>query len=240
MIDRHTVDLRSASPDMRGLSRTNLKYVRQMASIWGRDAIGQQPVDQLPWSHVTVLLDKLGNQSDRDWYASTAAEHWWSRNVLHNQINSGLRRRIGAAPSNFQDRLPAEDSDLAQQLVRDPYVVDFLDITERVAERELESALMRPLEQFLLELGRGFAFVGYQYHFEVGDQDFYIDLLFFNWVQARSVVVELKVGKFEPEYVGKLGFSVSWIDDNLRNKDIHAPAGGILLCAGRNDNVVRY
>ena len=124
--------------------------------------------------------------------------------------------------------------------MRDPYVFDFLDITERVAERELESALMRRLEQFLLELGHGFAFVGRQYHFEVGDQDFYIDLLFFNWVQARFVVVELKVGRFEPEYVGKLGFYVSWIDDNLRNKDIHAPTVGILLCAGRNDNVVRY
>lgn len=99
---------------------------------------------------------------------------------------------------------------------------------------------MRRLEQFLLELAHGFAFVGRQYHFEVGDQDFYIDLLFFNWVQARFVVVELKVGRFEPEYVGKLGFYVSWIDDNLRNKDIHAPTVGILLCAGRNDNVVRY
>lgn len=240
VIDRLAVDLRSAFPDMRGLSRTNLKYMRQMASIWGRDAIGQQAVGQLPWGHVTVLLDKLDNRSDRDWYASAAAEHGWSRNVLQNQINSGLRGRIGAAPSNFQDHLPAEDSDLAQQLVRDPYVFDFLDITERVAERELESALMRRLEQFLLELGHGFAFVGRQYHFEVGDQDFYIDLLFFNWVQARFVVVELKVGRFEPEYVGKLGFYVSWIDDNLRNKDIHAPTVGILLCAGRNDNVVRY
>lgn len=240
VIDRLAVDLRSAFPDMRGLSRTNLKYMRQMASTWDRDAIGQQPVGQLPWGHVTVLLDRLDSQSDRDWYASTAAEHGWSRNVLQNQINSGLRRRIGAAPSNFRDHLPAEDSDLAQQLVRDPYVFDFLDISERVAERELESALMRRLEQFLLELGHGFAFVGRQYHFEVDDQDFYIDLLFFNWVQARFVVVELKVGRFEPEYVGKLGFYVSWIDDNLRDKTIHAPTVGILLCAGRNDNVVRY
>ncbi|MBX9152285.1 DUF1016 N-terminal domain-containing protein, partial [Rhodococcus qingshengii] len=107
VIDRLAVDLRSAFPDMRGLSRTNLKYMRQMASIWGRDAIGQHPVGQLPWGHVTVLLDKLDNQSDRDWYASAAAEHGWSRNVLQNQINSGLRRRIGAAPSNFQDHLPA-------------------------------------------------------------------------------------------------------------------------------------
>lgn len=132
VIDKLAVDLRAAFPDMRGLSRTNLKYMRQMASIWDRGAIGQQPVGQLPWGHITVLLDKLDNLSDRDWYAATAAEHGWSRNVLHNQINSGLRRRIGAAPSNFQDHLPAEDSDLAQQLVRDPYVFDFLDITERV------------------------------------------------------------------------------------------------------------
>ncbi|WP_094275944.1 PDDEXK nuclease domain-containing protein [Rhodococcus sp. OK302] len=240
VIDRLAIDLRSAFPEMRGFSRTNLKYMRQIAAVWTRDEIGQQPVGQLPWGHVTVLLDKLDGRSDRDWYAASAAEHGWSRNVLQNQIRSGLRHRIGAAPSNFRDHLPVEDSDLAQQLVRDPYVFDFLDITERVAERELESALMLRLEQFLLELGHGFAFVGRQYHFEIGDQDFYIDLLFFNWVQARFVVVELKVGRFEPEYVGKLGFYVSWIDDNLRDRKIHAPTVGILLCAGRNDNVVRY
>ncbi|SUE16322.1 Uncharacterized conserved protein [Rhodococcus gordoniae] len=123
---------------------------------------------------------------------------------------------------------------------RDPYIFDFLDLDERAAERELEAALMTRLEQVLLELGHGFAFVGRQYHFTVDHDDFYIDLLFFNWIQSRFVVVELKIGRFEPEYAGKLGFYVSWVDENLRVADRHAPTIGILLCAGRNDNVVRY
>jgi predicted nuclease of restriction endonuclease-like (RecB) superfamily len=189
---------------------------------------------------VTVLIDRLDDQATRDWYAAAAFEHGWSRNVLSHQIRNRLDQRIGAAPSNFADHLPTGDSDLAQQLVRDPYVFDFLDLSDRVAERELEAALMARLERFLLELGHGFAFVGRQYHFEVDGDDFYIDLLFFNWIQARFVVVELKVGRFEPEYVGKLGFYVSWIDENLRDHTQHAPTIGILLCAGRNDNVVRY
>lgn len=225
---------------MRGLSRSNLKYMRQMASVWPRTAIGQQPVGRLPWGHITVLLDKLDSLDERNWYAARAAEHGWSRNVLAHQIAGELHRRIGAAPSNFPDHLPPDESDLAQQLVRDPYVFDFLDFTDRVAERELEAALMARLETFLLELGHGFAFVGRQYHFTVDGDDFYIDLLFFNWTQSRFVVVELKVGRFEPEHAGKLGFYVSWVDENLRIPDRHGATIGILLCAGRNDNVVRY
>ncbi|WP_413768436.1 PDDEXK nuclease domain-containing protein [Rhodococcus pyridinivorans] len=240
VIDRLADDLRRAFPTMRGLSRTNLKYMRRMASVWPRAAIGQQAVGQLPWGHLTVLLDKLDNRELRDWYAARAAEHGWSRHVLTHQIAGQLHRRVGAAPSNFPDQLPPQDSDLAQQLVRDPYIFDFLDLDERAAERELEAALMTRLEQVLLELGHGFAFVGRQYHFTVDHDDFYIDLLFFNWIQSRFVVVELKIGRFEPEYAGKLGFYVSWVDENLRVADRHAPTIGILLCAGRNDNVVRY
>ncbi|TQF65301.1 DUF1016 domain-containing protein [Rhodococcus spelaei] len=235
VVDRLSVDLREAFPEMRGLSRSNLKYMRQMASVWPRSAIGQQAVGQLPWGHLTVLLDSLDTVPERDWYAAVAAEHGWSRNVLTAQINRRLHRRI-----DFTDHLPAEDSDLARQLVRDPYVFDFLNLSDRVAERELEAALMTRLERFLLELGHGFAFVGRQYHFEVDGDDFYIDLLFFNWTQSRFVVVELKVGRFEPEYAGKLGFYVAWVDENLRVPDRHAPTIGILLCAGRNDHVVRY
>ncbi len=240
VIDRLAVDLRSEFPEMRGFSRSNLHYMRKVASEWPRSAFVQQDVGQLPWGHVLLLIDRLDDQASRDWYAAAAFEHGWSRNVLMHQIRNRLDQRIGAAPSNFTEHLPAGDSDLAQQLVRDPYVFDFLDLTDRVAERELEAALMARLERFLLELGHGFAFVGRQYHFDVNGDDFYIDLLFFNWVQSRFVVVELKIGRFEPEYVGKLGFYVSWVDDNLRDHDQHAPTIGLLLCAGRNDNVVRY
>jgi len=144
-------------------------------------------------------------------------------------------------PIQLPAQLPAADSELAQQLTRDPYVLDFLDLTQPAAERDLENALVARLQAFLLELGHGFAFVGRQYHFEVDGDDFYIDLLFFNWAQSRFVVIELKIGRFQPEYTGKLGFYVAWVDDeNLRNHDRHSPTIGILLCAGRNDNVVRY
>lgn len=239
VIDQLAQDLRAEFPHMRGLSRRNLFYMRSFAQAWPQKIV-QHPVAQLPWGHVTVLLDKLPGTDERNWYATRAVDHGWSRTVLAYQIAGQLHRRIGAAPSNFPDHLPPDDSDLAQQLVRDPYIFDFLDLTERVAERELETALMTRLEKFLLELGHGFAFVGRQYHFVVDGDDFYIDLLFFNWTQSRFVVVELKIGRFEPEYAGKLGFYVSWADENLRIPDTHAPTIGILLCAGRNDNVVRY
>jgi predicted nuclease of restriction endonuclease-like (RecB) superfamily len=240
VVDRLAADLRAAFPEMRGLSRSNLFYMRSLAGAWPEEAIVQQPVGRLPWGHVTVLLDRLDDRAERDWYAAAAAEHGWSRNVLQNQIMSRLHARSGAAPSNFGARLPAADSELAQQLTRDPYVFDFLDLTERVGERQLEAALMDRLQSFLLELGHGFAFVGRQYAFTVGGDDFAIDLLFFNWAQSRFVVVELKVGPFAPEHLGQLGFYVAWVDGNLRQPDRHSPTVGILLCAGRNDQVVRY
>ena len=240
VIDRLATDLRAAFPDMRGLSRSNLFYMRAMAAAWSPEAIVQQPVGQLPWGHVTVLLDKLSEQQQRDWYAAGAVEHGWSRNVLIHQIATGLHRRLGAAPSNFAARLPAPDSELAQQLTRDPYVLDFLDLSDPVSERDLETALLSHVQQFLLELGTGFAFLGRQYHLKVDGDDFYIDLLFFHISQARYVVVELKIDRFRPEHTGQLGFYVAWVDDQLRDPTRHAPTVGILMCAGRNDSVVRY
>jgi predicted nuclease of restriction endonuclease-like (RecB) superfamily len=239
VIDRLSEDLRAAFPEMRGLSRSNLHYMRQMAGAWDEDAIGQQAVGQLPWGHITVLLGRLDDQAERDWYAAAAAERGWSRHVLQQQIMNQLHPRTGAAPSNFSAQLVLPDSDLAQQLTRDPYVLDFLDLTEPVRERDLEAALVGRVQNMLLELGHGFAFVGRQYRFTVGADDFLIDLLFFNWAQNRFVVIELKIGRFEPAHLGQLGFYVSWVDDNLR-QTAHAPTIGIVMCAGRDDQVVRY
>ena len=240
VIERLSADLQAAFPQMRGLSRSNLFYMRSLAAAWSWEAIVHQPVGRLPWGHVTVLLDKLDDPAQRGWYAASAAEHGWSRNVLLNQIMNRLHERAGAAPSNFTAQLPAADSELAQQLTRDPYVLDFLDLTGQAAERDLEAALTGRLQAFLLELGHGFAFVGRQYHFAVDGDDFYLDLLFFNWAQSRFVVIELKIGPFQPEHAGKLGFYVTWVDANLRQPDRHSPTIGILLCAGRNDSLVRY
>lgn len=225
---------------MRGIGRSNVHYMRAMAAAWPRQAVVQQAVGQLPWGHITVLLDKLDDQDERDWYAAKAAEHGWSRDVLRLQITGRLHGRLGAAPSNFADQLPAADSDLARQLTKDPYVFEFLNMHEHVAERDVEQALMDRLQQTLLEFGRGFAFVARQLHFEVDGDDFYADLVLFHVDQLRYVVVELKIGKFKPDYAGQLGFYVAVVDDKLRRRQIHAPTVGILLCASRNDSVVRY
>jgi len=240
VLDRLAADLRAEFPDMTGLSRSNLHYMRQMAGAWPADAIVQQAVGQLPWGHVTVLLGKLPDAEARNWYAERAAAEGWSRGVLIDRIKGQLQLRVAAAPSNFPVQLAGDDSDLAQQLVKDPYAFEFLGLSGAVAERDLEQALMDHLQRFLLELGHGFAFVGRQWHFEVDGDDFYVDLLFFNFVQNRFVVVELKVDKFQPAYTGQLGMYVAWIDANLRDQTAHAPTIGILLCADKNESVVRY
>ncbi len=239
VIRRLADDLRAEFPQMRGLSGRNLQYMATAARAWP-GPIAQQAVAQLPWGHITVLLDRLDDQAERDWYAAAAAANGWSRNVLLNQIKSQLRQRDGAAPSNFPARLTPEDSDLAQELTRDPYVFDFLGITAASTERDLEQGLIDSLQQTLSAFGRGFSFVGRQVHFDVDGKDFYIDLLFFHTEQVRYVVVELKIGPFEPQFTGQLGFYVSLVDDQLRRPERHAPTVGILLCAERNDRVVRY
>ncbi|RBY83556.1 DUF1016 domain-containing protein [Geodermatophilus sp. TF02-6] len=239
VIDRLAADLRAEFPDMTGLSRSNLHYMRALAEAWPEAQVVPQAVGQLPWGHVRTLLDAIDDQRTRDWYAAAAAEHGWSRAVLINQIKNRTHQRLGAAPSNFADRLPAADSDLARELARDPYVFDFLGLTGEVAERELEQALMDRLQDTLMELGRGFAFVGRQVPLDVDGDEFFIDLLFFHVEQLRYVVVELKVGKFAPEFAGKLGFYVSVVDD-LIAKPQHNPTVGLLLCADRNERVVRY
>lgn len=188
---------------------------------------------------MTVLLDKLHERADRDWYATQAAAGGWSRAVLLNQIKADALGRTGAALTSFATQLPAPDSDLAQQLAKDPYVFDFLNLTQRVAERELEDALLANLQQFLLELGHGFAFVARQYRFTVAGDDFVIDLLFFNFQQNRFVVFELKVDKFSPAYAGQLGMYVSWVQQNLAPPG-HRETIGILVCADRNAAVVHY
>jgi predicted nuclease of restriction endonuclease-like (RecB) superfamily len=183
--------------------------MRAFAAAWGDEQILQQAVAQLPWGHITVLLDRLDDHELRDWYAANAAAHGWSRNVLDHQIRSAAHTRLEAAPTNFADVLPSGDSDLAQQITKDPYVLDFLAIDGDAKERHLEQALVDRIIDTLRELGEGFAFVGRQVHFDVDGDDFFVDLLFFHVEQLRYVVVELKTGKFKPEYLGQLGFSTS-------------------------------
>ena len=241
MVDRLAGDLRAEFPDQRGWSRRNLQYMRAFAAAWpDLEEVVQQPAAQLPRAHVLVLLDRLQDRSERDWYAARAVAEGWSRAVLEFSIGSGLRDRVGAAPSNFTAALPRADSDLAQQLVRDPYVFDTLGLTAPVLERDLEQALMDRLQATLLEFGRGMAFVGRQLHLELADgYEVVVDLLLFNVEQLRYVVVELKVGRLGAGDVGQLGTCVPVVDDLLR-RDLHAPTVGLLLVAGRSDPLAQY
>lgn len=187
-----------------------------------------------------VLLDKLDTRDDREWYAAKAVQNGWPRASLEFEIKTDLRKRLGSAPSNFTATLDAAESDLAQQAVKDTYVFEHLDPGEHRAERDRERALMNRIQDTLLELGRDMAFVGRQYRIEVGGDEFFVDLLFFHVTQLRYVVVELKVGKFQPAHMGQIGTYVAMVDGEVRDPELHAKTVGILLCTERNDATLDY
>jgi predicted nuclease of restriction endonuclease-like (RecB) superfamily len=232
-------DLTSAFPGMKGFSTRNLDYMLAFARAWPDEQISQQAVAKLPWGHNIVLLQKLDEPAIRLWYAQKAVEHGWSRNVMVLQIESRLHAREGKAITNFDRTLPAPLSDLAQQITKDPYNFEFLTLQEDAEEREIEDALIAHIRKFLLELGAGFAFVGSQYHLDVGGEDFYIDILFYHLKLRCYVVIELKTGKFKPEYAGKLNFYLAVVDDLLRHES-DAPTIGLILCKDKKEVVAEY
>lgn len=233
-------DLRAEFPGARGFSARNLAYMRSFARAWpDPNQFVQQPAAQLPWGHIMVLLDRVDDQARRDWYANEAVSNGWSRAVLEHHIKTSAHLRFGSAPTNFDRILDPSSSDLAQQITKDPYVFDFLDVEPGYAERELEQALTDRIIQTLGELGNGFSFVGRQVPFVVDGDESFIDLLFFHVEQLRYVVVELKIGKFEPQFAGQLGYYVTLVDHQLRRPQ-HAPTVGLLLCTDKSENVVRY
>jgi predicted nuclease of restriction endonuclease-like (RecB) superfamily len=239
VVDRLAADLRRSFPEMTGLSARNLKYMRAFAEAWPDPQFVQQVVALLPWGHNTRLLDALETPSQREWYARQAIQHGWSRNVLTHQIESDLFSRQGGALTNFSRTLPARQSELARQIIKDPYSFDFLSLGPDMLERDLERGLIEHLRSLILELGKGFAFVGSQYHLDVGGQDYYLDLLFYHLRLRCFVIIELKIEKFKPEFAGKMNFYLSAVDDQLRHPD-DQPSIGIILCKGRNEVVVEY
>lgn len=239
VIDRLSQDLRAAFPDMQGFSPRNLKYMRAFAEAWPESEFVQQAAAQLPWGHNVVLLDKLPGPETRKWYVAKAIEHNWSRNVLTMQIETRLLERSGKAVTNFSLTLPAPQSDLARESIKDPYRFDFLSLTGEAREREVEHALVKHVTEFLLELGAGFAFVGRQVLLDVGGDEFFIDLLFYHLKLRCYVVIELKGGKFKPEHLGQLSFYLSAVDAQIK----HAQDGstiGLLLCKSKNKVVAEY
>ena len=239
VIDRLSVDLTREFPDQRGFSARNLKYMRKFAESFPDRGIVQQAAAQIPWFHNCVILDKIQDAEQREWYIQATIEHGWSRAVLVHQIESDLYSRQGVALTNFQTTLPSPQSDLAQQLVKDPYNFEFLGLGRETSERELETALIDRLKDFLIELGKGFAFVGQQYHLDVGGEDYYLDLLFYHMHLRCYMVIDLKVVPFKPEFAGKMNFYLSAVDDQLRHPD-DRPSIGLILCKERNRLVVEY
>ncbi len=239
VIDQLANDLRQAFPQMQGFSTRNLKYMRAFAEAWPDEAIVQQAVAQIPWGHNVRLLDLVKSPEERLWYARQAIEHGWSRNILVLQIESDLYRRQGRGITNFQATLPKPQSDLAEQLIKDPYNFDFLTLAQEAQERDLERGLLAHLRQFLIELAVGFAFVGSQVPLEVAGEDFKIDLLFYHLKLRCFVVIDLKMTAFKPEFAGKMNFYLSAVDDMLRHSD-DKPSIGLILRKGKSGLVAEY
>ena len=239
VIERLAQDLRNAFPDMKGFSRANLMYMRAFAEAWPDGEIVQQAVGQLPWGHNLVLLTKLKTTQQRLAYAQRAVEHGWSRNVLTIHIERRRLERAGQAVTNFDLRLPAPQSDLAREALKDPYLFDFLGVSDEAGERAIEHALVKHVTEFLLELGAGFAFVGRQVLLDVGGDEFFIDLLFYHLKLRCYVVIELKGGKFKPEHLGQLGFYLTAMDRQVKSEHDN-PTIGLLLCKSKNKIVAEY
>jgi predicted nuclease of restriction endonuclease-like (RecB) superfamily len=239
VIDRLAQDLRQAFPQMKGFSPRNLKYMRAFAQAYPEEAFVQQAAAQIPWFHNCLILDRLKDPAEREWYIRACIQHGWSRAILEAQIETGLYRRQGAALTNFARTLPAPQSELAQQVLKDPYNFDFLSLHDEAVERDLERALLEHLQRFMLELGVGFAFVGSQYHLEVDGQDYYLDLLFYHLKLRCYVVIDLKMTEFKPEYAGKMNFYLSAVDDLLRHPT-DGPTLGLILCKSKRRLTVEY
>jgi predicted nuclease of restriction endonuclease-like (RecB) superfamily len=239
VVSKLAQDLKREFPDMKGFSRTNLLYMRAFAEAYPDEAIVQRSAGQIPWRHNQALLDKLKTLEERLWYAQKSLDGGWSRDILVMQIESGLFERQGGAITNFERTLPKPQSDLAQQIVKDPYALDFLTLSDEAQERDLERGLVSHIRDFLMELGTGFAFVGSQYTLEVGGKEYRIDLLFYHIPLHRYVVVDLKMGEFEPQHSGQMSFYVAAVDNILRTERDDSTIG-IILCKSKDRTTVEY
>jgi predicted nuclease of restriction endonuclease-like (RecB) superfamily len=257
VIDRLIIDLKTEFPDMKGLSPRNVKYMRTFAEAYPSFAIKQTPsqqlqiaeneaienvqavLAQLSWYHHITLLDKIKDAQIRNFYIQKAVENGWSRNIMVHQIESRLHERQGALSNNFNVTLPPYDSELTIQLFKDPYKLDFIMLGEEAKEKDLEDALMNNITKLLLELGDGFAFMGRQKRFEAGGKEFFIDLLFYNTKLRRHIIIELKIGEFESEFVSKMNLYLGIVDDTLKG-EYDNPSIGLILCKTKNKIVAEY
>jgi predicted nuclease of restriction endonuclease-like (RecB) superfamily len=227
-------DLRDEFPDMEGFSKTNLYNIKRLYQFYREDEFFHQLGGKIPWRHHVEIFTKSKSLPEAYFYISETIENGWSRDILGLQIKSDLYQRQGKSISNFKTTLPEPLSDLAQQSLKDPYVFDFLTMTKPFHEKDIERQLMLHITKFLLELGKGFAFVGQQYQLEIGETNYFIDLLFYHIKLKCYVVIELKNTKFIPEYAGKLNFYLSAVDTLVKSETDQSTIG-ILLCRDKNN-----
>ncbi|MEA3496703.1 MAG: PDDEXK nuclease domain-containing protein [Bacteroidota bacterium] len=240
IVENLSKDLKSEFPNMQGFSRRNLFYMRSFYTFYKSDFEKvQRFVAQIPWGHNIKIISKSDNINEALFYLSETVENGWSRDVLDLQIKNHLFKRQGKAITNFSESLPKPNSDLANQTLKDPYLFDFLTLSKDANEKNIEDQLTKHITKFLLELGKGFAFIGRQYHLEVGEKDFFIDLLFYHTKLRCYVVVELKATGFKPEYAGKLNFYLSAVDSTLKTDNDNTTIG-ILLCKERDKIEAEY
>ncbi|HAU1322093.1 TPA: DUF1016 domain-containing protein [Legionella pneumophila] len=241
-LEQFSHDMREAFPEMQGFSVRNLQRMKQFATLYSDISITTQAVSQLPWGHISRLMQMVKDDTARDWYATQTIKNGWSRSILEMQIESGLYERQAVASnktSNYHKHLPELQSDLANEILKDPYNFDFLTIQGKAHERSIENALITHIRDFLIELGQGFAFVGSQVSLTFDDQEFFVDLLFYHLELRAFVVIELKNTKFKPEHTGQLGFYLAAVDDQLRKPGDNQTIG-ILLCKSKNKVVAEY
>ncbi|MBI3920046.1 MAG: DUF1016 domain-containing protein [Armatimonadetes bacterium] len=242
VIDRVSQDLRRAFPDSKGFSRRNLYLMREFHLSY-REAgeFVQQLAAQIPWWHNVLIFSRVKDPAGRTYYLRACLQHGWSRNVLLHQIETDAYSRHALAPktTSFQETLPAPLGEQADEMLKDPYIFDFVTLEEAARETDLERALLNRLRDFLLELGGGFAFLGSQYPLEAGGKEYFLDLLFYHRLLRCLVAVELKVGEFEPEMAGKMNFYLNVLDDKVRLADEN-PSIGVILCTNKNTVVAEY
>ena len=239
VIERLSADLREAFPDAKGFSPRNLKYMRAFADAWSNEEVVQAPLAQLPWYHQLALLDRVTSKHQRLWYAAQAAHEGWSGRVLIHQIETRLHERAGKAITNFDQTVPGPHGELAQQLTKDPYLFDFLSVTETKLERDLERALLDHVTDFLLELGQGFALYGRQVRLVLGGDEFVCDLVFYHVRLRCFVIIELKATPFDPRDLGQLNMYLAAADELLAAEG-DAPTIGLVLCRSKNSVVAEY
>lgn len=244
VLERVAKDLQNEFPGVEGFSRSNIFYVRSFYVAYAKvqQLVGQfetLPIFSIPWGHNVLIIQKIKDINERLWYAAKVIEHGWSRSMLNLWMENTLYERDGKAITNFKESLPAPQSDLAQQSLKDPYVFDFLTLHKEHLEKDLEDGLVAHIQKFLIELGQGFAFVGQQYPLKAGEQNLYIDLLFYHLKLRCYIIVELKVGKFDSRDAGQMSAYLSAVDDQLRN-ETDQPSIGIILCKTKDNVFAEY